>query len=55
MEGWSFLGGHGAPECYAVYVYTNQRVIFVSQYDGATNLEGIPLRPMACKPSMPGG
>ena len=55
MEGWSFLGGHGSPECYAAYIYTNQRVIFVCQYDGLTSLEGIPARPIACMPTMPGG
>eukprot|EP00439_Symbiodinium_sp_Y106_P042006 s306_g5.t1 len=55
MEGWSFLGGHGAPECYAAYIYTNQRVIFVCQYDGLTSLEGIPKSPIACMPTMPGG
>ncbi|CAK9036191.1 Uncharacterized protein SCF082_LOCUS21633 [Durusdinium trenchii] len=55
MEGWSYLGGYGAPECYASYVYTDRRVIFVSQYDGLTQLEGIPLRPMPCTPTMPGG
>lgn len=54
MEGWSFNGGHGSPECYAAYIYTDQRLIFPSQYDGATNLEGMPLRPTECMPTMPG-
>mmetsp|Transcript_13804 Transcript_13804/g.25870 ORF Transcript_13804/g.25870 Transcript_13804/m.25870 type:complete len:302 (+) Transcript_13804:43-948(+) len=58
MEGWSFNGGHGAPECYAAHIYTNLRILFPSQYDGATCLNGIPLRPTACDPediTMPGG
>jgi len=55
MKGWSFYGGHGAPECYAAYIYTNLRVLFPSQYDGATRLNGIPLRPARCSPKMPGG
>jgi hypothetical protein len=55
MHGWSFYGGYGAPECYAVYVWTNQRVIWVTQYDGATNLSSAPRNPTPCTPTMPGG
>lgn len=54
MEAWSFFGGHGSPECYAAYIYTDRRLIFPSQYDGSTNLEGMPLRPTECMPTMPG-
>ena len=55
MRGWSFDGGFGAPECYATYVWTNQRVIWVTQYDGSTGLDSMPRNPVACVPSMPGG
>jgi len=55
MQCWSFDGGFGAPECYATYVWTNQRVIWVTQYDGSTGLDSMPRNPVACVPSMPGG
>ena len=55
MQCWSFDGGYGAPECYATYVWTNQRVIWVTQYDGSTCLDSMPRNPVACVPDMPGG
>lgn len=55
MQGWSFYGGYGAPECYATYVWTNRRVIWVTQYDGSTSLDSAPRSPMPCIPDMPGG
>lgn len=55
MRGWSFYGGFGAPECYATYIWTSQRVIWVTQYDGATGLNWAPRDPTECIPDMPGG
>jgi len=55
MDGWSYDGGYGSPECYATYVWTNQRLIWVTQYDGSTCLDSAPRNPTACIPSMPGG
>jgi len=55
MQTWSFYGGYGSPECYAVYIWTNERVIWVTQYDGATMLSSAPRNPIACMPVMPGG
>lgn len=55
MNGWSFYGGYGAPDCYAVRVWTNQRVIWVTQYDGATGLDSAPRNPSNFMPDMPGG
>lgn len=55
MESWRFYGGFGAPECYAVYVWTNRRVIWVTQYDGATSLNAAPRHPTPVMPDMPGG
>lgn len=55
MEGWSFNGGFGAPQCYAVNIWTNWRVLYVVQYDGATGLESVPRNPVEGSPSMPGG
>jgi len=55
MQSWSFFGGFGAPSCYAVRVWTNKRVIWVTQYDGATGLDSSLRNPEECKPDMPGG
>ena len=55
MAGWSFNGGYGSPECYAVNVWTNKRVIWVTQYDGSTCLDSAPRNPIAHIPDMPGG
>jgi hypothetical protein len=54
MQSWSFFGGYGSPECYATYVWTNQRIIWVTQYDGSTNLDSAPRHPIGKKPYMPG-
>lgn len=55
MDGWSFFGGYGSPECYAVCIWTNKRVVWVTQYDGSTELNGAPRNPCNYKPEMPGG
>lgn len=55
MKGWSFNGGHGSPECHAVNVWTNQRLFWVTQYDGMTWIDSAPRNPTAYMPDMPGG
>lgn len=55
MHGWEFNTGYGAPNTYAVCVWTNRHVIFVSQYDGATWLHRVPRHPIEHIPDMPGG
>lgn len=47
--------GYGAPDCHSVYVWTEKRVVFVSQYDGSTGLCSLPRNPTAEMPGMPGG
>jgi hypothetical protein len=47
--------GYGAPECHAVYVWTPTRVIYVTQYDGSTNVSWLPRNPTECQPDMAGG
>lgn len=47
--------GYGAPECPAIYVWTNTSIYFVVQYDGSTSLEIVPRNPIDCTPHMPGG
>lgn len=55
MRGWSFFGGYGAPDCYATYIWTDRRVIWVTQYDGSTQLDDAPRHPENTMPDMPGG
>lgn len=55
MQKWSFYSGYGAPDCYATYIWTNQRIIWVTQYDGSTTLDSAPRNPEVCTPYIPGG
>ena len=55
MKGWTCWCGYGAPLAYAMYVWTNQRVIWLTQYDGSTSLDSAPRNPVGCMPDMPGG
>jgi len=55
MQAWAFYGGYGSPDCYAVNIWTNQRIIWITQYDGSTSLDSAPRNPVSGKPSMPGG
>jgi hypothetical protein len=55
MQGWTFFGSYGSPECYAAYIWSNKRVFWVTQYDGATNIDFMPRNPISCRPHMPGG
>jgi hypothetical protein len=52
MTGWSFAGGFGSSDCYAVHVWTNSRVIWVHEYDGSTCLRGAPRNPSTENPRM---
>jgi hypothetical protein len=47
--------GYGAPDCQAIYAWTQNWIIFVTQYDGATWVSRIPRNPINCIPGMPGG
>jgi len=55
MCGWTFNGNLGLPNCYSAYIWTNKRVIWVTQYDGSTTLDSAPRHPMNIMPDMPGG
>lgn len=46
MQNWSFNGGYGSPECYAVNIYTNQNIIYVHEYDGSTCLVSVNRNPV---------
>jgi len=55
MSGWAFYGGYGVPECYATYIWTNKRVIWISEYDGSTGFHSTQRNPITCIPSISGG
>lgn len=55
MLDYEYDAGFGAPECNAVYAWTADRVIAVSQYVGATWLYSIPRNPTSEMPKMAGG
>ncbi len=55
MQNWEADGGFGVPECHALYAWTNRRVVWITQYDGATGFNSAPRNPIKCKPKMPGG
>lgn len=54
MKAWSFYGGYGAPMCYATNIWTNKRVIWVTEYDGSTCLNSATRNPTDYEPDMPG-
>lgn len=52
---YEFDSGYGAPGCNAIYVWTTNHVIAISQYDGSTSSFKVPRNPVDCVPEMPGG
>ena len=52
---YEFDDGYGAPACNAIYAWTKNWIIAISQYDGATSPYSIPRNPRDCKPQMVGG
>ena len=52
---YEYNTGYGSPECNAVYVWTTERVLFVTQYDGSTCISSVPRHPVNVVPEMPGG
>lgn len=55
MKGWSLYSDFGAPMAYAMYVWTNKQVVWITQYDGSTALSSMPRNPTDCEVKMPGG
>jgi len=47
--------GYGGEDCHPIYAWTDSRVIFVSCYDGSTQVESIPRNPMPGEARMFGG
>ena len=54
---YQFNSDHGSVRCEAIYAWTASRVIFITQYDGATWPCWVPRNPnpTAVTPDMPGG
>jgi hypothetical protein len=52
---YEFYDGFGSVGCHAIYAWTRTKVIFVSQYDGATTIQSVPRNPKDCLPEMAGG
>lgn len=50
-----YNAGYGAPDCQAIYAWTAERVLFISEYDGSTCVMSVPAAPVACMPEMSGG
>lgn len=52
---YNYSSDYGAPDCQAVYAWTESKVLFVVQYDGSTWVSSLPRNPFGCVPTMPGG
>lgn len=52
---YAYSAGFGAPDCHAVTIWTDDKVIWITQYDGSTSMDSVPRNPTAFVPSMPGG
>jgi hypothetical protein len=52
---YEYDAGYGAPDCHAVTIWTTAHVLFIVQYDGATNVHSVPRNPVPHIPEMPGG
>lgn len=42
--------GFGGMSCHALWIWTPTRIIFISEYDGATNIESLPRNPQPGHP-----
>lgn len=53
---YSYDTGYGAPDCHAIYAWTQSLVLWVTQYDGSTEINSAPRHPGGgVVPHMPGG
>ena len=48
---YEYDDGFGGAECHAIYLYTRNFIVFVSEYDGATSVDCIPRNPIECTPN----
>ena len=52
---YEYDDGYGAPDCQAIKAWTDDKVLWVTQYDGSTSISSGPRGPIAHIPTMPGG
>jgi hypothetical protein len=45
---------YGGPDCHKIYAWTNSWIIYVDEYDGATQVSRIPRHPVPCEPDFGG-
>jgi hypothetical protein len=55
MLDYHYSTGFGAPECDAIRAWTASKILWVTQYDGATYIDSAPRNPLPEMPTMPGG
>jgi hypothetical protein len=51
---YRYDSGYGVADCHAIYAWTANRVIYVLEYDGSTQVKSVPRNPIAVYPSMSG-
>lgn len=49
-----FDSGFGGADCFPMFAWTENRVYFIHEYDGATSLAWVPRNPCACVPDFSG-
>jgi hypothetical protein len=52
---YEYHAGFGGVDCHAICAWTKTRILFVSQYDGATHVEWMYRNPTSFIPDIPGG
>jgi len=55
MEGWHVDEEYGYAQCHPVVLWTNQRVIWLTIYDGSVGIDYAPRDPAPFMPSLSGG
>lgn len=51
---YPYDNGFGVQDCHDVHVWTDERVVYVHEYDGATELEWLPRNPPPAAPDRGG-
>lgn len=47
---YEYSTGRGSQDCHSIYAWTETRVIFISEYDGSTNVTSLPRNPVDISP-----
>jgi hypothetical protein len=51
---YDYDNGYGGADCHPAYVWTEDKVMFVSEYDGATAVSFVPRNPIEFEPTFSG-